>query len=202
MRPPTEMAGFISRHSGVRILTSDSASQPTDADRTSLSPAVGFIPRLNSWAFASKLCSRRTARSKSRRHVRLQDGSDGYNRILYSVKTVVHERVSTMSAVYPAEFSEQVELVEEAVWTERQRLAGKLGALIEVRECAAGFIITQTPPAPGFVCVSLPLWGEAVDQERCRQPRRVSLSAGVWCDPRQSVACYQPRLSRSYPQAV
>ena len=107
-----------------------------------------------------------------------------------------------MSAVYPAEFSEQVELVEEAVRTERQRLAGKLGALIEVCECAAGVIITQTPPAPGFVRVSLPLWGEAVDQERCRQPCRVSLSVGVWCDPRQSAACYQPRLSRSYSQAV
>jgi hypothetical protein len=41
----------------VRILTSDSASQPTNADQISVSPAVGFIPRLNSWAFASKRCN-------------------------------------------------------------------------------------------------------------------------------------------------
>ena len=43
----------------VRILTSDSVSQPTNVRTINVSPVVGFIPRLNSWAFASKLCNDR-----------------------------------------------------------------------------------------------------------------------------------------------
>jgi len=53
VRPPTRIVGFMYRRAGVHILTRDSASQPTYADTINVSPAVDFIPRVKSWAFAS-----------------------------------------------------------------------------------------------------------------------------------------------------
>jgi len=56
VRSPTERAGVISPRGAVRIRPSDWAPHPTDVDTITVSPAVGFIPRLPSWAFASNDC--------------------------------------------------------------------------------------------------------------------------------------------------
>ena len=50
----------------VRIRTADSAPPPTSTDTSNVSPAVGFIPRLKSGAFASKLCNQNREQRSAR----------------------------------------------------------------------------------------------------------------------------------------
>ena len=56
VRAPTEIAGFIYRHGGVRILTSDSVAQPRAQIVVVVSAVVGVIPRLKPWTFSLKRC--------------------------------------------------------------------------------------------------------------------------------------------------
>ncbi len=57
VRPPTEIAGFIYRHNGVRIRTSDSGSRSVERTAVVVSAGVGFIPRLKPLAVPSKRCN-------------------------------------------------------------------------------------------------------------------------------------------------